>query len=166
VTEHLSQQPIQTVPPQAPSMRRGSRTPWIISGVSVAVAIVAVLYGLGVVHWPTSTAHPFNISGSITIQGSALTDYVDDDQGGCQGTGGYSDMTPGTAVTVADSSGRVVATGSLGEGTDQGGACELSIGVPGVPAGLSEYVVTVSHRGSQVIPGDQVGQPLVLTLGG
>jgi hypothetical protein len=96
-----------------------------------------------------------------------LSEYTEDfDTSSCEGTGGYSDMTPGTAVTVADSTGNVVATGALGEGRDLGTGCDLTFDVPGVPAGLSEYVVTVSHRGSQVYSYQRAQQPIELTLGG
>jgi hypothetical protein len=138
----------------------------------VLVAIGGVLFGLGVFK-PSPAGHSqashstFDISGTITIQGSAFNDYtLDTEDSSCIGTGGYSDMTPGTAVTVADSTGKVVATGALGQGRDLGGGCQISFDVPGVPTDLSKYVVSVSHRGSQVLTPAEALQPLDLTLGG
>lgn len=158
------------VPPQ-PARPRQPRAPWIIAGISVLVAIGGVLFGLGVFK-PSPANHSqashgtFDISGTITVQGSALDDYTATADGGCEGTGGYSDMTSGTAVTVADATGKIVATGALGQGLDIGGGCQISFDVPGVPTHLSKYVVTVSHRGSQVLTPAQAFQPLDLTLGG
>lgn len=161
------------VPPApVPPRPRQPRTPWVIAGISVLVAIGGVLFGLGVFNLApaghSQASHgTFDISGTVTIQGSAFEDYtLDTDDSSCMGTGGYSDMTPGTAVTVADSTGKIVATGALGQGLDTGGGCQISFDVPGVPTHLSEYVVTVSHRGSQVLTPAQAFQPLDLTLGG
>jgi hypothetical protein len=72
-----------------------------------------VLFGLGVFHPAPAT---FTMTGSIQINGSPGEDFLADETGTCSGTGGYSDMNAGTAVTVADGTGRVVATGSLGSG--------------------------------------------------
>jgi hypothetical protein len=173
MTEHLAHQPPPAfIPPQPtpPPRPPAGRLPWIITTVSVVVAVVAVLFGLGVFGTGTSflnRGNTFNMSGSITLSGAAFQDYLPDGTGGCQGTGGYTDMTAGTAVTVADSTGKVVATGALGAGrVVQDTACVLPINVPGVPGGLSEYVVTVSHRGSQVFSTAQATQPIELTLGG
>jgi hypothetical protein len=161
-------------PPPAPSppppRPKPGRVPWIISGVSMLVALGAILFGLGIFTTggpsPLHRAGTFALTGSITLNGVEFQDWLPEGNAGCEGTGGYSDMTAGTAVVVADSTGKTVATGSLGTGQVQIDMCMLPISVPNVPGGLSEYVVTVSHRGSQVVPGAQANQPLQLTLGG
>ncbi|GHF61101.1 hypothetical protein FHX82_002737 [Amycolatopsis bartoniae] len=79
-------------------------------------------------------------------------------------------MASGTAVTVADPRGRVVATGSITSGqakrtsitlpgdttaTYYIAACSMLFEVPGVPDDLPTYSITVSHRGTQVVPSVQ-----------
>ena len=44
-------------------------------------------------------------------------------------------------------------------------SCSMSFEVPNVPDGLSSYSVTVTHRGTQVIPKDQAHGEARLTLG-
>jgi hypothetical protein len=156
--------------PAIAAAKKTPRTPWIIAAVSWVVAIGAILYGLGIFttngRSPLHRAGAFVLTGSITLNGVEFQDWLPEGDVGCEGTGGYSDMTAGTAVVVADSTGKTVATGSLGTGQVQIDTCTLPITVPDVPGGLSEYVVTISHRGSQVVPGAQANQPLQLTLGG
>jgi hypothetical protein len=157
---------------------RRSKGRWIVvtsAVVAVLIAAAAVLFGLGVFNehkavttGPSATPSSpvFGISGYVTLHGVAYQDYLPDGQGGCQGAGGFSDMTAGTAVTVADGTGHIVATGSLQAGVMQDDIqCAIAIDVENVPTNLGQYVVTVSHRGSQVLTYQQAQQPLELTLG-
>jgi hypothetical protein len=50
-------------------------------------------------------------------------------------------------VTVYDSAGKVVATGSLGTGKPKSAGCVFPVSVAGVPGGSKFYQVEVSHRG-------------------
>jgi hypothetical protein len=180
--------PTESMRPVPPPRPRTSPTPWVVTGVAVLVAVGAVLVALGVVPNPLHHRAPrsgvsaliarddsianqaptppstFVMTGTITLSGTPGQDYVIDSDGSCAGTGGFSDINAGVAVTVGDSTGRTVAIGSLGDGTASLG-CELPWSVPDVPAGLSEYTVTISHRGTQVVQGDQATLPVTLTLG-
>jgi hypothetical protein len=66
----------------------------------------------------------------------------------CAGSGGYSDITPGAQVAVADQAGTVLAVGQLDGGRSDGRyGCDFDFAIPGVgPATV--YEVTVSHRGA------------------
>lgn len=178
--------PTEAMRPVPPPRRRSHGLLWAVTGLAVLVAAGAVLVVLGVV--PNPVRHPasptpdvapvqatgtvanplgnFTIAGSITIIGAAGQDYEVTDGGQCVGTGGYSDISPGVAVTVGDSTGKTLAIGSITLGESAPGQCLFVWAVKGVPFGLSEYTVTISHRGTQVLTQDQAQQPVDLTLGG
>lgn len=88
----------------------------------------------------------------------------------CITQGGFTDITAGAAVTIGGPDGKTIAVGALEAGQVAGTAgqpaqCEFDFSVQ-VPQGLSEYTVTVSHRGTQVFTPEQVLQGEVkLTLG-
>jgi hypothetical protein len=60
--------------------------------------------------------------------------------------GGYADMAQGAGVTVANGSGSVIATSSLGSGTMTSSGCRFAFTVSAPDA--SFYQITVSHRGA------------------
>ncbi|MHA6793506.1 hypothetical protein ACVGVM_08310 [Pseudonocardia bannensis] len=91
---------------------------------------------------------------------------VQDPVSGCEGSGGYSDITLGTSVTVYDASGTVVGTGHLGRGSAAEGGCTFPITVLNVPGGSSFYQVEVSHRGRITVQAADARAGLVgVTLG-
>lgn len=57
---------------------------------------------------PTTAEEGETIQGSLLIIGGSTGDITD-----CEGDGGFSDIGPGTAVTVRDGSGEIVGTGDL-----------------------------------------------------
>jgi hypothetical protein len=63
----------------------------------------------------------------------------------CAGQGGYSDIGPGTTVTVTDDSGKLVAKGAIDSSYSASGACMLTFKVFDVPGGAKFYKVQVSH---------------------
>ncbi|MUL85214.1 MULTISPECIES: hypothetical protein [unclassified Mycolicibacterium] len=65
----------------------------------------------------------------------------------CRGTRGYSDIGPGTAVTVADEAGTLLAKGTLDVGYGESDWCSLPFQVADVPGGKHFYKVEVAHRG-------------------
>jgi hypothetical protein len=92
---------------------------------------------------PTPASHV--VSGVLTLHNG--DDFVKPDPG-CQGTGGYSDIGPDTAITVRDGTGAIIATGRLDASpVDDAPArdCEItfSLTVPDAPF----YTFEVSHRG-------------------
>lgn len=154
-------------PPQAATPTPPPRWPWLVLAISVLIAAFGVLFGLGVFAGSSGIfSSTFTMTGSITVYGSSYSEFTTDGEGGCTGTGGYSDMNPGTAVIVADSSGHTIATGELGNGkTTEDGSCLFPITVQNVPAGLSQYAVTVSHRGTRLVSANEARTGLELTLG-
>jgi hypothetical protein len=117
--------------------------------------------------------------GDVEIENTSAGAVVDLNNG-CRAGGGYSDLNAGTAVTVADPQGHIVATGSIIGGqakrasmtlpgdttaTYYVAACLMGFTVPGVPQGLASYSVTVSHRGTQVVTPEQAHDTVKLTLG-
>jgi hypothetical protein len=62
----------------------------------------------------------------------------------------------GTAVTVYDSSGAVVAVSQLGRGSGSySSGCRFSFSVPDVPTGERFYQVEISHRGKMNLTADE-----------
>lgn len=66
---------------------------------------------------------------------------------GCQGTGGYSDIGTGTPVTLRNGSGDLLATSSLGSGSNVGIGCLWETVLRDVPRQEDFYVVEVGSRG-------------------
>ncbi|MBL3664503.1 hypothetical protein JL475_00385 [Streptomyces sp. M2CJ-2] len=87
---------------------------------------------------------------TFTLEGSfALLEGGSDTGSGCEGSGGYDDISEGTSVTVYGASGDVIATGRLGDSETIGyGTCTFDVAVPDVPKGEKFYKVEVSHRGT------------------
>lgn len=100
-------------------------------------------------------AEGFHVLETATVPGTfVLTDTMPNlmisaiasDGATCAGTGGYSDIGPGTQVIVKNGKGDVLATATLGEGHGDGVACTFSFSFP-VTEGQDRYVVSVGHRG-------------------
>jgi hypothetical protein len=132
---------VPPLPPPLPPTRpagRPRRAPWIVAALAALVAVGGILFGTGVIRFHHAPA-TFTMTGVIEISGGGDQITLADD-GTCSGTGGFSDMTPGTAVTVADGTGKIVATGSLGPGSQPangiGLECDLPITVDAVPLGF------------------------------
>ncbi|WAU82215.1 hypothetical protein O1Q96_22070 [Streptomyces sp. Qhu-G9] len=81
-------------------------------------------------------------------------DAVGNGLGGCKGSGGFDDIAEGTAVTVYDAAGTVIATGHLGVSTLSSGTCTFDVAVEGVPKGKEFYKVEISHRGTVQLSAD------------
>ena len=93
-------------------------------------------------------------SGSHTLHGTlTLTSSGGISRSGsnCSGTGGYSDLTAGGAVTVKNESGTVIATGSLDDGVSDATyptvVCHFSFTIASVPD-AKFYSIEVTHRGA------------------
>ena len=65
---------------------------------------------------------------------------------GCSGSGGYSDIGPGTTVVVKNDLGNSLASTTLGAGSGNSVVCEFEFGFT-VTEGEDDYIVSVSHRG-------------------
>ncbi|TVT60107.1 hypothetical protein FNH05_05040 [Amycolatopsis rhizosphaerae] len=164
----------------------GSKPPrrhwlWLLSGIAGgAVVGVGVTLAINLAGEKIGPA-AFTMHGVLRLDNTGEYSAVDEItlNEDCQGRGGYSDLAPGTAVTVADSQGHIVATGRIDKGTEEidhsanAGfgtprvlACDLNITVPDVPDGLPSYAVTISHRGTQVMSSSEVHAGIRLSIGG
>lgn len=157
----------QTWNPTPTPPKRNRSWLWAAGGIvmGAVVGVLSTLAATGTFEGSSS----FVLNGTITVSGGPDTVATSSDGTGCQGTGGYSDITPGTAVTVANAQGQVIATGALGSGvmasSGELDACSLSFTVPDVPDGLPSYSITISHRGPQVVPSTEAHSGVALSLG-
>lgn len=150
--------PASVRPPAAPTTgNRLSIAVRIVLGVSgVLLLLVAIGSFIGV--------GGGTILGTFTL---TQTEDVDTIGGGCQGTGGYSDIASDRSiVTVKNESGTILATATLTNGIGSGFICRLSFTVK-VPT-AKFYSVEVGRRGALTYSYDEmVGQNwhVDLTLG-
>ncbi|MHB9851755.1 hypothetical protein ACSYGO_21230 [Streptomyces krungchingensis] len=134
-------------------------------GALVVSAVAGLVVGSGAV------ALAWNLSGpdddrAFTLVGQARIEGGLGATGSCSGSHEFSDVDKGALVTVYDSAGRVVATGSLGSGAyDDSPACVFPIAVRGVPGGSASYSVQVGWHGKKRITHEQARTGgLVVTL--
>lgn len=89
------------------------------------------------------------ISGSFTLNDDEPNPYspaIEVDGSSCTGAGGYSDVNPGTPVTVKNGKGEILTTTYLEEG--KGGRYMCTFGIKfDVTEGQDRYVVSVGRRG-------------------
>ncbi|MFP3988710.1 hypothetical protein U9R90_14605 [Streptomyces sp. E11-3] len=110
----------------------------------------------------TTAPATFTLTGTFELTAGV----VSDGSGGCKGGDGYDDIAEGTAVTVYDAAGSVVATAYLGESTRVGTTCRFDVSVDDVPTGKGFYKVEVSHRGTvQLTEADARAGAFGATLG-
>jgi hypothetical protein len=106
-----------------------------------AAAVAVLLLGLGYATFGGSESHA--LTGDLSL-------YADGDLtvgSGCEGVGGYSDITPGAQVVVEDDTGRTLATGALGDGVFDGVACVFDFGFDAVPKASFYRIHQGSNRG-------------------
>lgn len=125
-----------------------------VAGLVVGAGAVGLTWGLS--GGESESKGSFTLRGAMVLNDGATTATFEKG-GDCSGYGdGYGDIVPGASVTVYDSAGAVVATGSLGKGTLPEGStssvpCSFPVTVPGVPKGAKFYQVEVSHRGKVTV---------------
>jgi hypothetical protein len=99
----------------------------------------------------------------MTMQGEVTMDQYDSPSGsfqsanwlprgngGCEGTGGYDDMTEGVTATAYNAAGDVIGLGALEQGTRVGRQCVWKFTVSNLPASTF-YQIEVSHRGKVTV---------------
>jgi hypothetical protein len=89
------------------------------------------------------------ITGSFTLNDESPSYYtpaIEVSGTSCRGAGGYSDIRPGTQVTVKNSRGDVLATAELGEGEGGRYLCTFPFEFE-ITEGEDRYVVAVGRRG-------------------
>lgn len=146
----------------APLPRRGTPTPLRSRRpVQLLAAVAAVAVGAGVYLAVGGSPSQVHVHGTLSLAAGGFLPEAN----GCAGDGGYSDITPGTAVTVGGSTGQTLGIGALSAGQENAdAACVFTFDVA-VPAGQSVYTVTISHRGTQTLTAEQVANGIDLTLG-
>jgi hypothetical protein len=154
--EMPAEQPTMSFEPEAvpplPARRQVPPLAAGLVGLVVGAGAVGAAWGLSggsPVPKPTAAA-TFVLTGTLT-----LSEASPGSAGSCEGKGGYSDITPGAAVTVYDAAGAVIGKGYLGNGSSASasgyGACEFQFSVQSVPEGSKFYQVEISHRGKLTV---------------
>ncbi|MEU8634461.1 hypothetical protein AB0C38_19955 [Amycolatopsis sp. NPDC048633] len=160
--------------PWAPPARTGTN-PWhlVLAAAGGAALVGALWVGLDL----ADSGLPAGIPGTSGTSGTAgeafdLRGTFTLNSGGygystCGGSGGYSDITTGSTVTVYNAAGTVLSQGALGTGRPNGaGSCVFTLSAPNVPAGEKFYLVEVSHRGRIMVqPEDARNGNVALSLG-
>ena len=150
-TAEVPEQPVSSVPPPV----------WRRRPVQLLAGLVAVAAAIGGYAAASSSPAQIHVRGTLALAYGGFVLGSD----GCQGDGGFGDITPGTAVTVAGGTGQTLGIGALGGGQeDENSACVFPFDVA-VPGGQSVYTVTISHRGTQTFTPAQVASGITLTLG-
>ncbi|CDP87404.1 MULTISPECIES: DUF732 domain-containing protein [Mycolicibacterium] len=86
------------------------------------------------------------VTGTFVLSDHAGADGIASDGTTCQGSNGYSDVNPGTIVTVKNGRGDVLATTTLGTGKGGAASCTFTFQVP-LTEGQDRYVLSVGRRG-------------------
>lgn len=120
----------------------------------------------------SSASSGFTLAGKLTLKWSYGA-FVRNENSRCGGSGGYSDITEGAAVTITDQGGTVIATGQLDAGHAEVGdsnrpiSCTFTFSVLHVPGDKTFYGVQVSHRGAIQFSADRAKSGDVgVSLGG
>lgn len=165
----------RATPPRAPWWRRpavlAGAAAVVLAGAGVAVGMSLGSHGSGASGPPPAgsgdTSSQVHVWGSLTVAGF---NYIDSQRPGenysgdtCTTIGGYNDISAGTAVVIGGPTGQI-GVGALSAGAISNGGCVFDFDVP-VPAGLSVYTVTVSHRGTQTFSPDQLQGGIQLSIG-
>ncbi|MCE0765820.1 hypothetical protein LWC35_23350 [Pseudonocardia kujensis] len=104
----------------------------------LTLGLIAAVAACGSSSFALRGAVSIDINGRSVIGGPEM----------CSGFFGYGDITEGAAVTVYDSSGKIIATGKLQKGTaPDRQVCRLPFEVANVPGGEDFYQIEVAQRG-------------------
>lgn len=162
--------PEPRTPPQPLPSVRTKTNPWhlLFAGLAGAALVGALWVGLDLARTGSPSAPAVTAAGqAFDLRGTFTLYSTGSSYSTCGGSGGYSDITTGTAVTVYNAAGTVLSQGALGTGHSNGaGTCVFSLSAPNVPAGEKFYLVEVSHRGRIMVqPDDARGGRVALSLG-
>lgn len=158
--------PMPAHPPAIPVSRWSqlSRGTALAIGAGLGAAVVGACWaGVSLADQAKDAEGSFSTHGTLTV--SRIGVGLDSGEP-CSGTGGYSDISFGTQVTITDAAGTLVAMGnlSLGRKTKQG--CEFPFTVDDITPGSKFYTVEISRRGGLTKTEDQLrAGELAFTLG-
>lgn len=107
----------------------------------------------------------FTINGALSLRADTITTSGLPRSFACAGKGGYNDIGPGTAVTVTNESGTLLAKGSLDTSYGEKDWCVFTFNVTDVPSGAKFYKIEVSHRGEMSYTEAEARARVELTLG-
>ena len=115
-----------------------------IPAILVGLFLILLVISTGVriaAGW--GTPQSFSVNGEFTLFAN-----TDGPASNCYGTGGFSDIAQGLAVTVRNESGTILGTSRLGAGSRNvsGNRCEFTFVVRGIPKSAF-YSVEVGRRG-------------------
>lgn len=113
---------------------------WIVS----LILLVACMPTASATPKGSPTPGPDALSGTLVL--ADFDGWEETGATGCTGTGGYSDISEGAAVTVKDQDGRIIATSSLGKSHATSTTCEFQFVITPLPR-ADFYSIEVSHRG-------------------
>lgn len=125
----------------------------------IILVIVLVIVAAGVI----AAAQSLSDARKVDVAGVFMLNDSDSALQNCEGQGGYSDIFPGTSVTIRDEQGKIVGSTSLGRGESFGDYCLYTI-APTQVSSSNFYTVEVSHRGQVTLEKDELGS-MSLSLG-
>jgi hypothetical protein len=114
--------------------------------VVIFVAVVAAAAFVGLSQSGALAAHHDIVGTFVLMNTENSASAIAVTSSDCRGGGGYSDIAPGTPVTVRDETGKLLASSSLGVGTGTVTRCTFTFTLKGVPE-VSFYSVEVGRRG-------------------
>lgn len=108
------------------------------------------------------------VTGSFTLSDDSPSTYspsIDVSGSSCSGAGGYSDIGPGTQVTVKNGEGQIITTATLGTGTGGKYLCTFPFEFE-ITEGEDRYLVGVGRRGELSYTFDQLrSNGVMLSMG-
>jgi hypothetical protein len=115
---------------------------WQRLRVPIVAGLIVLVIGGGLLF--STISQTYTIRGTFTLREGSTTDSF-----ACSGTGGYSDIRPGTEVTVRDGSGSLIASNQLGVSSynSDSRSCVFAFIVSDVPR-ADFYEIAVGRRGS------------------
>jgi hypothetical protein len=145
------------------------RKRWLSGPVlGFAAAVLLVVVGVGVYFGVNALTkdEPFTVTGTLQLNGDGSITTSDLPMGfACGGIRGYGDIGPGSAVTITDESGTLLAKGAIENSRGDKTSCMLTFKVFDVPSGAKFYKLEISHRGDMSYTEAEVKQGVEVSLG-
>lgn len=138
---------------------------------------VALLLGIALVAGCGNDTEAPQEPQTFTATGTLTVPSATGPGNSCVSESGFDDVGVGTQVTIANASGKIVATGRIKSSKWAGGRgepgstmagygpCVFSFSVPDVPAGKKFYKLTISDRGTMTYSESELHREPELTLG-
>lgn len=88
------------------------------------------------------------LEGTFTLHDKDLSGGIDASGDNCEGSGPYSDLGPGTPVTLKDETGKILGSAFLGTGSGLAIQCTWTFTFEKVPTSAKFYSFEVGGRGA------------------